>query len=136
MEIITLENDIRVYCITAKSFPDGVREAHEILHGLVTFSTQRKYFGLSFHLGNGSFIYKAAAEELQNEEFSKHGLEKYIIKKGSYLTIVFKDFMKNIPEIGKAFNKLLFDSRIDAKGIGIEWYFSENKCRCMMKTHD
>ena len=63
METITLNNDIKVFYITAKSFPDGVLDAHNKLHALVPFSTDRKYFGIS-RPENGTIYYKAAAEEI------------------------------------------------------------------------
>ena len=47
----------------AKSFPEGILEAHQTLHALVPYSQNRKYFGIS-RPENGNIVYKAAAEEL------------------------------------------------------------------------
>lgn len=137
METTTLQNDLLVHCITATSFPEGVKQAHEHLHGLVPFDENRKYFGLSWPAEDGRIIYKAAAAELHPGEFSTHHLETKIISKGDYLLIDVHDFMKDIPAIGNAFQQLIHDSRIDPQGFCIEWYMRTDLCRCMvkMKTH-
>ena len=44
MQQYKLDKDLLLVYITADSFPDGVLAAHQKLHGLVPFSTQRKYF--------------------------------------------------------------------------------------------
>ena len=87
METYELENDIEVFCVTAKSFPDGVLEAHQALHALVPFSSERKYFGISYPNKEGNIIYKAAANELDKGDLSKHGLESFVIKKGKYILL-------------------------------------------------
>lgn len=133
MESMTLNEDILVYCITAASFPDGVKEAHESLHALVSFEEQRKYFGLSWPQ-DGQIIYKAAAEELHPGELSGHKLETITLVKGTYLYIDIRDFMKDIPAIGEAFQKLIHDDRIAADGFCIEWYMPGDLCRCMVRA--
>jgi predicted transcriptional regulator YdeE len=135
-ETFKLENDIKVFCVAAKSFPDGILESHQKLHSLVPLSDERKYFGISWWGENGNIIYKAAAEEIVHGELSKHGLEEFIIPNGEYLYITVKDFMQNIPAIGKAFEELTPDPRIDPKGACIEWYLPGNECRCMMKLKE
>src|SRR5882762_3540834 len=100
MENYILSEDIKVFCVMASSFPEGVLAAHQKLHSLVPFSPQRKYFGIS-RPDKGVVTYKAAAEELDKGELQKHGLEEFVIRKGNYVSVVIHDFMKNIPEIGE-----------------------------------
>ncbi|MGG9971819.1 hypothetical protein ACQ33O_08520 [Ferruginibacter sp. SUN002] len=133
MTIFNLETDIEVYCITAKSFPDGVLEAHQALHALIPYTTDRKYFGISYPEKPGSIIYKAAANELISGELSKHDLEKFIVKKGKYNCILINDFMQNIPAIGTAFQKLISQPDIDPNGCCVEWYLSDKDVRCMVR---
>lgn len=133
MEQFSLTNDLTVFCVTADSFPDGVQKAHQSLHALISYTPERQYFGLSWPAPNGNLIYKAAAEELIPEELSKHGLEQKVIPKGQYLCMEIHDFMKDIPAIGKAFQQLIADPRIDPDGFCIEWYLSDNAVRCMVK---
>jgi hypothetical protein len=133
METTTLQNDLLVYCVTASSFPEGVKQAHETLHSLAPFDEKRKYFGLSRPAADGRILYQAAAAELHQAEFSKHHLETEVISKGEYLYIDVHDYMKDIPAIGNAFQQLIHDSRIDPNGFCIEWYMGMNVCRCMVR---
>ncbi len=133
MDKYKLEKDIDVFCKTASSFPDGIKEAHESLHRLISFSPQRKYFGISWMNKTGDIIYKAAAEELTPGELSKHNLESFIIRKGDYIYIDIKDFMKIIPAIGQAFEQLKSDERIDPQGVALEWYLNDTDVRCMIR---
>ena len=135
VETFTLHQDIKVFCVAAKSFPDGVLQAHQTLHALVSFTPERKYFGLSGP-HHGKIIYKAAAEEFKIGELSRHNLEEFVIAKGTYIYTVVKDFMKNIPAIGMAFEKLTADKRIDPNGICVEWYLNESDCKCMIRMKD
>jgi hypothetical protein len=132
MENFILEQDIKVFCVTATSFPDGVKSAHEALHSLVLFSRERKYFGLS-RPQNGVIIYKAAAEEKKSGEGQSLGCETLVIKSGKYICLTIVDFMNNIPAIGKAFQELLTNPDIDLEGYCVEWYFNEKDVKCMVR---
>jgi hypothetical protein len=135
METLNLEKDIIVHYVESSSFPDGVLEAHQKLHGLVEYNVHRKYFGISWMGANDSIIYKAAAEELVSGEFSKHLLPTFTVKQGSYIFIDVKDFMQNIEGIGDAFQTLLQEKNIDPQGACVEWYLEdESTCRCMIRT--
>lgn len=131
-----LEDDIRVFYITAPSFPDKVLETHQKMHRLVEYNEARKSFGISYPVKSGNIIYKVAAEELIEGELEKHGLEEMIIPKGEYLYIDIRDFMDNITAIGQAFDELIQDERIDPNGFCVEWYMKQNLCRCMVKTNN
>ncbi len=133
MNTLQLDKDIVVFCLKADSFPDGVLQAHQQLHSLIAYNPQRDYFGISHPDKTGKIIYKAAAEELVKGELQKHHLEEKIIPPGKYIYIDINNFMKNIPLIGKAFEELLKDKRIDKNGFCIEWYITQENCRCMIK---
>ena len=81
MEEMTLENDIKVFYITAKSFPDGITEAHKKLGELVPFSADRTYFGIS-RPENCTIVYKAAAEERNESEAEKLNFDTLVLEKG------------------------------------------------------
>lgn len=137
MEKYHLPDDITAMYITANSFPDGVLAAHQQLHGLVPREKlpERKYFGISFPI-DGRIVYKAAAEEVKTGEAEGLGLETYIIRKGEYISIDIPDFMNKVPEIGKAFEKLIADPRIDPKGACVEWYMTDDNMKCMVRLAD
>lgn len=101
-----LKENIKVYCISAVSFPDGAVTAHQKLHVMLPYTTERKYFGLSKPAGQGLNIYKAAVVELAKGELSGKDLEEMIIRKGNYKYIVMKQFRKNILAIDEAFQQL------------------------------
>lgn len=124
-----LTNDITIICVTADSFPDGILPAFEKLHKQL--SGNRKSYGISRPGKNGTIIYKAGAEELSEGEVPD--LERFILKKGTYISMDVLDFMNNIPAIGKAFEQLLADPRIDPEGACVEWYFNEKDVKCMIR---
>jgi hypothetical protein len=132
MEIIKIEKDIKIFCVTAKSYPDGIMEAHQKLHSLVPFSYERKYFGLSRPENNDGIVYKAATEETVEGEAKKYNCETLIIKKGNYISIVISNYRKDLQSIGIAFQKLLLQPNIDHQGYCIEWYLSEDKVNCLV----
>src|SRR6195952_1197042 len=98
METITLPKDIKVFYVPASSFPDGIMQAHETLHALVPFSTDRKFYGLS-RPENGPIQYKAAAEEINKGEAEKFGCNILILKKGKYICLTVHDYLKDVQSI-------------------------------------
>ena len=132
METITIDKDIKIMYVQATSFPEGVKAAHEKLHSLFPFSTERKYFGIS-RPENDGIVYKAAVEEIKDGEAAKFGLPTMVIKKGNYISIVIHDFMKDIPVIGRTFQQLLAHPEIDPDGYCVEWYFNMQDVQCMVR---
>ncbi len=83
METFHLDQDLHVFCFRAKSFPEGVMEAHQKIHSLVPFSIERQYFGISRPENGGETVYRAGMKELTLAELVEHDLEKFLIKKRS-----------------------------------------------------
>jgi hypothetical protein len=135
METIHIRDDIKVFYITAKSFPDGIMDAFNELHARVPASQNRIYYGLS-RPEKDHIIYKAAVEELYDGEAEKLGFEKIVIKKGLYAYSTIKDFMKNTPEIGKAFQELLTNPDLDPDGYCVEWYLNDQDVMCMVRLNE
>ena len=133
MDNFTLDSNIKVLCITADSFPEGITEAHEKLHNLLPYSDERRYFGISRPDEKGVIIYKAAAEELHQNEEKTYACETFVIQSGLYICITVKDYTKDISSIGKAFKVLISQKDIDPMGYCIEWYLNHNDVRCLVK---
>ena len=134
MKPYTLSSDIDVLCVTARSFPDGIKAAFEKLNSLIQSPEPRRIFGISYGNGKDNITYKAAAEENSADEATRLGCESFTIEKGEYISQYIRDFMKNIPAIGQAFRKMCSDSRIDSHGYCIEMYLNNNKdVLCMVK---
>lgn len=134
METYHMKNDIKLFCVAAKSFPDGIMEAHEKLHSLIPFSQNRKYFGIS-HPVNGVIVYKAAAEELHDGEAEKLECETFVLKRGAYVSAVIQDYANNLQQIDKTFQKFIARADIDPNGCCVEWYINEKDVRCMVRLH-
>lgn len=132
MKRLTIDKDINVFYIQAKSFPEGVMEAHQKMHSLFTFSSDRRCFGIS-RPENGKVIYLVAAEEIEKGDLSQHNLKKITIPEGTYLSITIKNFRKDISSIKKSFDKIILNPDIDPNGYCIEWYQGMDDVICMVK---
>lgn len=137
MEKLILENNIKVFYVTARSFPEGIEEATHKLHSLFTYTKERKIFGLSRPENNGQIVYKAAAEEMTEGEAEKLGCETMVIPKGIYISIKVNDFRKDIMSIDRAFQQLLNYPNLDPQGFCVEWYSSEKEeVICMIRPDE
>lgn len=135
-EITELDRDITAICVSADSFPEGVLAAHKKLHSLVTYSPDRKYFGISYPVGPGEIMYLAATETDPAEDSEALDCDVFFIKKGKYLSRLIHNFRDDIPVIGRTFQQLLDDPRIDPDGYCLEWYLGETNVRCMVRLED
>jgi len=133
IEIFTLDNDIKVFCETPKSFPDGIAKAQQDLHSLVPFSGERRYFGISRPNEKGTVIYQAATEEVYQGEAEEYGFETFIIVSGRYISLIVPDFADDVQQIVKAFQMLSVYPGIDPEGDCIEFYLNERDVRCMVR---
>jgi len=128
-----LEDDLRLICFEAKTFPDGVQEAFRVLNETLPESRNRSLFGISYPGNNGEIVYKAAATESFEGEAEKLGLENFIVRGGTYISTYIADFMSDESMIGKAFRELLADHRIDPNGCCVEMYVNGKDVRCMVR---
>lgn len=133
MQNFIIEKDIPVLYVTASSFPDGILPAFQQLHTIVPDAAKRRAFGISRPEDGNKIIYRAGAEEIVEGEAEKLGLGRYIVKKGTYISIDIPDFVKDVPAVGKAFEQLLADTRIDPEGECVEWYMTEKDVKCMVR---
>ena len=137
MEKITLDKNIKVFYVTATSFPEGIPEATTKLHSLFSYTKERRIFGLSRPENNDGIVYRAAAEELSDGEAERLGCETLIIPKGQYVAIPVSDFRKDIISINRAFQKLLKEPNLDPQGYCLEWYASDKEeVTCMIRLDE
>lgn len=133
MKIVNIPGDIVTLTVKAKSFPQGISEAHETIHRLFPYSKNRRYFGMSSP-EKGLIVYKAAAEMLNGDKDQAPGVEKFVIKKGDYLSLTVTHFAKNPMAISQAFDQLIGQPNIDPHGYCLEWYQNETDVLCLVKT--
>lgn len=132
IEEYVIDKNIQVLCVTAASFPAGVQTAHKKLHSLVHSTLGRIFYGISFPDKNGNIIYKAATEERYDDEAMSLNLETFVIRKGVYISEVLADWDKDEPSVGRTFQKLLSDPRIDKNGYCLEIYLNDRDMRCLV----
>ncbi len=133
IETIIIDKDIKVFYIAAASFPDGVMAAFDKLYKIAPPSEHRIYYGISRPENGGGIQYKAATEETHEGEGAQNGCQALVLKKGSYLCITIKDFMKDLAAIGLAFQTLLSQPGLDPEGYCVEEYFNDKDVRCMIR---
>ncbi len=133
MEKFLIDNDIIVLCVSANSFPEGVSEAHERLHSLLPNIQGRNFYGLSSPNQLGEIVYKAAVEQQYVGEAKQLKCESFVLRKGEYIGSIVYDFPNHMQEIGKVFNDILGDPRIDHKGCCVEVYLNEKDVQCMVR---
>lgn len=136
MDKIKFENEKLLFCVTAKSFPDGIVEAHKTLHKQIPLRQNRNYYGISYMNNEQKIIYKAAVEEAKDGELKDLDLETFEVKKGNYYSITVKNFEQNIPRIKEAFDELKSNPEIDPNGVALEWYSDGPDCKCMIRLKD
>ena len=134
METYNLKNDINVFGVQVKSFPDGVGEAFHDLIKLFPADDKRSYYGIFSMAENGNMIYYATAEETHPGEAKKYKCEQVRIEKGEYLTESLHDWRKNTDCIKDVFMKMSTDKRVDHTKPGVEWYKNDDEMLCMLKV--
>lgn len=133
METFQIHKDIRTFYVQASSFPSGVLEAHQKLHGLVGDPKGRNYFGISWGQPDGGILYRAAVEESYEGEAKEMGCEIFVIPKGDYLAEMVTDYMKDPSKIGKVFQQMLVAPDLDPNGFCLEMYLTDTEVRCLVK---
>lgn len=135
METIVFDKEIAVCCVAASSFPDGVLAAFQTLHGQLDRKEERQHFGLSHGQKNGGIHYLAAATELNAGEAEALGLGRFTIQKGAYHGITLHDYLKDLGEIGRTFERLLQTPDLDPQGYCLEIYAGKDvQCLVKLKT--
>ena len=142
MEDFQLKDNIHLFCVKADSFPDGITQAHEKLSSVVTSEVKSNRFGISY-LYDGAILYLAGKQFKPGNDTLPVGCTEYTLKKGNYISIYIKDFTTDPSQIGKAFEILLADPRIDETGCCAECYLPEGSdhttakdVRCMVRLAD
>lgn len=132
MKVVVFEKDIEVCCVAASSFPDGVLAAFQTLHGKLDRKEARQHFGISHGLPKGGIHYLAAASELNPGEADALGLDRFTIQKGAYLGLTIQDYLKDLGEIGRTFERLLQSPELDPEGYCLEIYAGK-EVQCLVK---
>lgn len=131
METYHLKHDIKVFCVTADAFPDGVQAAYDQLYAAAG-QEGRTIYGLS-KPQNGTIVYKAAATEKFDGEGEQLGLETFVIPAGEYSAASIHNWRANMDKFGPTFQALLDNPKLDWSSWCIEWYKTDDEVICMVK---
>ena len=127
-----IDKDIKVFYVTAISFPEGVGGAFQKLLSFLPKPGDRLLYGISFPDEKGKIIYKAAVEEAFPGEGEQNGCETFTIKKGEYWSELLPDWRKDESIVGKTFQELLKHPDLDKNGYCLEIYPNETDIRCLV----
>ena len=132
MEKYYIDKDIKVFYVTATSFPKGVGGAFQKLLSFLPKPNERLLYAISSLNEKGIIIYKAAVEESFPGEGEQYGCETFVIKKGEYWSELLPDWRKDEAIVGKTFQKLLGHPDLDKSGYCLEIYPNEKDIRCLV----
>jgi hypothetical protein len=132
MEEYYIDRDIKVFYVTATSFPEGVGGAFQKLLSFLPKPNERLLYAISYPDEKGKIIYKAAVEESFPGEGEQNNCETFVIKKGKFWSELLVDWRKDESSVGKTFQKLLKHPDLDKSGYCLEIYPNEKDIRCLV----
>lgn len=132
MNNYVFDTDVKVFCITATSFPEGLPAAYGKLHAEYPPENGRTYFGISYPDGNGGLVYKAAVALNETDTPPGAPYEPFTIRKGTYVGKDIKNFMQDLQSVGTLFRELIALPEIEPNGYCLELYLNPNDVRCMV----
>jgi len=134
MDAYNLKNDVKVFGVEVRNFPNGIGEAFEKLMKMLPVRDKRSYYGIFEMDRNGRMHYYATAEETRNDEADTYKCNRYTIERGEYLAEPLNDWQKKTDCIKDVFEKMSHDSRVDPAKPGVEWYKNDKEMWCMLKA--
>ena len=132
MEIYHQQEDMTVFGVHVKTFPNGIKEAFD--HLMNIFGNNRTYYGISWMDENNSVQYYAMVPEVFEREANKYHYEKLIITKGEYHTETIYNWLNKLDSLKDVFHGLMPDNRPDKNHPCTEWYKSDDEMLCMVKA--
>ena len=132
IDIIVFDQNVYIYGQKAKSFPNWVAEAHDIIHTKTSHDQDRNYFGISRPDEKWNISYRAAADEIEIWELDDKWLEEIILLAWDYASIYITDFVNNMWAIKQAFDLLIKRPDIDPEWYCVELY-EDKDVRCMIR---
>jgi hypothetical protein len=133
MDTITLKEDLPIFGLPVKNFPEGIGETFDKLVSLVPGGFSRPYYGISKMTDKGMH-YMAAALEISKSEAEQCHCERATIEHGEYLAETVKDWRSKTDSINGVFHTLLQDPKADNTKPCVEWYKNDQEMVCMVKT--
>jgi len=130
MELLLIQENIRVYYVEAHAFPEGIAAAFERLFSEFPEHETRRVFGIS-RPEKGKIVYRAAVEISGSEAFSPTQI--MVIPQGKYRVISVPNYQQNLNQVGLAFQSLTAQPDIDPNGYCLEYYQGASDVLCMVR---
>jgi len=134
VRFLNLEHDLRMICVEAYPYPEGITKAFEKLYSFSDSLSHRTIYGLSYN-ENGHTRYLAAVEELFAGEAALYGCTTTFIRSGRYAYITLKDYLKDPQAIPHAFALLSGKGQEFSGSPEIECYHSAQEMICLRKEN-
>ncbi|HEX2607981.1 MAG TPA: hypothetical protein VHK91_11400 [Flavisolibacter sp.] len=132
MELFPLENDLHLTGLRVSSFPNGIKEVFDRLYQ--SYGAERDYYGVSWMNEQGQVIYYAMTRKEAIQAYPSE-FETIIIPHGAYRTEIVLDWMRKTDCIKDVFHNLMTGlPKPDRNRPCIEWYQSDDKMLCMVRT--
>ncbi|MBE0431254.1 MAG: GyrI-like domain-containing protein [Dehalococcoidia bacterium] len=123
--------DIQLMVSRAEEFPGGIKGAWDTLESRLASLKGRKFYGLTLCEGP-QLAYFAGVVPVSDEEVSSLGLPTMIIKGGKYARAKLFDWSDHTDEIGKVFDELMREFRMDPNGHSVEYYRSQSELHLLI----
>jgi hypothetical protein len=135
MEILKLENDIKVFGMRVQNFPLGIGETFDALTRMLPPGDERLFYGISECTQDG-IVYVAAAAETFNGEAEKYSCEIFYIERGEYLSAPLLDWPSKTTSIKGIIADLLKNERADSNKPCVEVYKNLHEMLCLVKMKE
>jgi hypothetical protein len=132
METITMYHDIRVFYVRTPAAYLSIPDAYQELIKTIPFAKDRMYYGIISY-ENGCGRYRLAVEQLTQHEGRELNLELHVIKRGVYLSSIVRNYLQDITEIERTFERLLSQTGQYDHQNRVEWYFNGKDVACMVR---
>lgn len=133
MEKYNLEQDLKLFGIQVKTFPNGIKEAFDGIIKKLPPEDKRFYYGVS-ECTNEGIVYIAATAETFEGEGKRYGYENYVVEKGEYLAETVQGWLKKTHCIKDVFEEMFKDIRADRAKPCVEVYKNDDEMMCLVKT--
>ena len=134
MQKSKLQNDVKVFGIQVKIFPEGIGEVFDSLIKMFPEDDKRSYYGIS-EFKNGSMHCYAAAEETFPGGGKIYDCDSLTIEKGEYATVAVHGWRSKTDTIKDIFREILQDKQVDHTKPAVEWYKNNDEMLCMIRTN-
>jgi predicted transcriptional regulator YdeE len=132
MEKYQIKDDIKVFGLEVKTFPNRIGDTFDALVKLVPDGFARHYYGICYPDSNNHIVYLATAVEKEFGEAEKFNCSRYTIAKGEYAVETVLDWRGKTDSIKDVFERMMKSIPNGSAGPIVEWYKNDWEMVCMI----